>query len=66
MFDLVLIQYLVEQSKRLQFINLYNLYILAKSPVLWRHLNLTYFRPNPILDQGIWWVIDYASLFMSS
>ena len=63
MFDLVLIQYLVEQSKRFQFINLDNLYILAKSSVLgwWRHLNLTEFRPNPILDQGIWWVIDNES-----
>ena len=53
MFDLVLIQYLVKQSKRFQFINLDNLYILGKSSVLgwWRHLNLTEVQPKPILVQ---------------
>ena len=53
MFDLVLIQYLVKQSKRFQFINLDNLYILGKSSVLgwWRHQNLIEVQPKSILDK---------------
>ena len=58
MFDLVLIQYLVKQSKRFQFINLDNLYILGKSSVLgwWRHLNLT---ANPIFDLILFWTKEF-------